>query len=79
MAQQARNHRALDLQPPDGPVPVRDAPPGFRVRHDLLGGLSHEYDPRREFANLTGLDSRAERRWDAATLRRGRPAAVHSS
>jgi len=39
-----RPHRALDLLPPDGPVPLTRATATERVhRRDLLGGLIHEY------------------------------------
>jgi putative transposase len=39
----ARPHRGLDLQPPD-PGPRAEAVPGAKVRrHDVLGGLIHEY------------------------------------
>jgi len=39
----ARPHRGLDLQPPD-PGPRAQAVPGTKVRrHDILGGLIHEY------------------------------------
>jgi putative transposase len=39
-----RPHRALDLQPPEGPIPLKQprATLLFR-RRDLLGGLIHEY------------------------------------
>jgi putative transposase len=40
-----RPHRALGLQPPEGRIPVRQAPTNVRVRRlDLLGGLIHEYE-----------------------------------
>jgi putative transposase len=39
-----RPHRALDLLPPDDPIPPKQAITTQRVRHrDLLGGLIHEY------------------------------------
>lgn len=39
-----RPHRALDLLPPDGSVPIKRATATERVhRRDLLGGLIHEY------------------------------------
>jgi putative transposase len=44
-----RPHRALDLQPPESPAAVaaRGEPPVLSTgvhRHDLLGGLIHEYE-----------------------------------
>jgi len=40
-----RPHRALDLLPPDGPIPSQQATAAQRVRRrDLLGGLIHEYE-----------------------------------
>ena len=44
-----RPHRALGLEPPDPPADlnvVRDGQPGRVHRHDLLGGLLHEYHRR---------------------------------
>jgi putative transposase len=39
-----RPHRALDLQPPDGASPLKQATATERVRRrDLLGGMIHEY------------------------------------
>ena len=39
-----RPHRALDLLPPDGPIPLKETTASQRVRRrDLLGGLIHEY------------------------------------
>jgi len=39
-----RPHRALDLRPPDGPIPTKQTTATERVRRrDLLGGLIHEY------------------------------------
>jgi transposase InsO family protein len=39
-----RPHRALDLLPPDGPIPLRQSrAPQLVRRRDLLGGLIHEY------------------------------------
>lgn len=40
-----RPHRALDLQPPDGPIPLKETTTTPHVhRRDLLGGLIHEYE-----------------------------------
>ncbi len=42
-----RPHRALDLAPPDGRVPIQTVKPTapMRVkRRDRLGGLLHEYE-----------------------------------
>ena len=39
-------HRALNLQPPDAVAAARDGPPAPLTgvhRHDLLGGLIHDY------------------------------------
>jgi transposase InsO family protein len=42
---QHRPHRALDLLPPDGPIPLtQHRATGHLHRHDLLGGLIHEYE-----------------------------------
>lgn len=46
---QQRPHRALDLRPPDGgsgtdPSPTATVDPLHVRRHDLLGGLLHEYE-----------------------------------
>jgi len=39
-----RPHRALDLRPPDGPIPTKPTTATERVRRrHLLGGLIHEY------------------------------------
>jgi putative transposase len=39
-----RPHRALRLAPPDRSTPVEQAElPVLAERHDLLGGLIHEY------------------------------------
>jgi Integrase core domain len=43
-----RPHRALDLLPPEGPIPLRQSrAPQLVRRRDLLGGLIHEYKSRR--------------------------------
>ena len=41
-----RPHRALNLEPPDAVAAARDGPPAPLTgvhRHDLLGGLIHDY------------------------------------
>jgi putative transposase len=39
-----RPHRALDLLPPEGPIPLKQPRATQRLRRrDLLGGLIHEY------------------------------------
>ena len=40
-----RPHRFLDLVPPAGSAQPRGSPPVAIRRHDLLGGLIHEYYP----------------------------------
>jgi len=40
-----RPHRSLDLMPPAGSAQPRGSPPVAIRRHDLLGGLIHEYYP----------------------------------
>jgi transposase InsO family protein len=39
-----RPHRSLDLLPPNGRAPTPTNPPPRLHRHDLLGGLIHEYE-----------------------------------
>jgi hypothetical protein len=39
-----RPHRALALLPPDGRHPTPAIPTTHLRRHDLLGGLIHEYE-----------------------------------
>jgi putative transposase len=40
---QHRPHRALELLPPDRLAPIPSVAPDHLHRHDLLGGLIHEY------------------------------------
>jgi len=40
---QHRPHRALQLLPPDRPAAIPTVAPIHLHRHDLLGGLIHEY------------------------------------
>jgi hypothetical protein len=49
---QHRPHRALELLPPDRPIPPAHVVTTAHVRRrDLLGGLIHEYKPPHEVAN----------------------------
>jgi putative transposase len=40
----ARRHRGLDLAPPDRLSPAEHIGPAYLRRHDVLGGLIHEYE-----------------------------------